>query len=158
MSNEQYKTVIYTDGSCIGNPGVGGWGAVLITGDVIKELSGCEEQTTNNRMEMYACIAALESCGVGDACLVVSDSQYVVNGVIKHSPSWRKRDGVFLNSKRKPIANSDLWILLLAECDKRMVSFQWEAGHAGKGHNQTAHDLAYNEARDLEDKLCPLLK
>ena len=136
------KTVtLYTDGACSGNPGPGGWGAVLRYNSVEKELSGGEKETTNNRMELTACIEALtllkEPCEVE----LTTDSQYVVNGITKGwAESWRKNG--WRKSDKKPALNSDLWELLLAQCERHKVTFNWIKGHAGHEENERCDKLA----------------
>lgn len=136
------KTVyIFTDGACSGNPGPGGWGAVLRYNTAEKELSGGEKDTTNNRMELTACIEALrilkEPCRVE----LTTDSQYVVNGITKGwAESWR-RNG-WKKSDKKPALNSDLWSELLDLCERHEVSFNWIKGHAGHEENERCDRLA----------------
>ena len=136
------KTVyIFTDGACSGNPGPGGWGAVLRYNTAEKELSGSEKDTTNNRMELTACIEALimlkEPCRVE----LTTDSQYVVNGITKGwAESWR-RNG-WKKSDKKPALNSDLWGELLELCERHEVNFNWIKGHAGHEENERCDRLA----------------
>lgn len=135
------KVYIFTDGACSGNPGPGGWGAVLRYNSVEKELSGGEKETTNNRMELTACIEALtllkEPCEVE----LTTDSQYVVNGIAKGwAESWRKNG--WKKSDKKPALNSDLWELLLAQCERHKVTFNWIKGHAGHEENERCDKLA----------------
>lgn len=135
------KVYIFTDGACSGNPGPGGWGAVLRYNSVEKELSGGEKETTNNRMELTACIEALtllkEPCEVE----LTTDSQYVVNGITKGwAESWRKNG--WKKSDKKPALNSDLWELLLAQCERHKVTFNWIKGHAGHEENERCDKLA----------------
>ena len=135
------KVYIFTDGACSGNPGPGGWGAVLRYNSVEKELSGGEKETTNNRMELTACIEALtllkEPCEVE----LTTDSQYVVNGITKGwAESWRKNG--WRKSDKKPALNSDLWELLLAQCERHKVTFNWIKGHAGHEENERCDKLA----------------
>ena len=132
---------IFTDGACSGNPGPGGWGAVLRYNGAEKELSGGEKETTNNRMELTACIEALtllkEPCEVE----LTTDSQYVVNGITKGwAESWRKNG--WRKSDKKPALNSDLWELLLAQCERHKVTFNWIKGHAGHEENERCDKLA----------------
>lgn len=135
------KVYIFTDGACSGNPGPGGWGAVLRYNAAEKELSGGEKETTNNRMELTACIEALtllkEPCEVE----LTTDSQYVVNGITKGwAESWRKNG--WRKSDKKPALNSDLWELLLAQCERHKVTFNWIKGHAGHEENERCDKLA----------------
>lgn len=135
------EVYIFTDGACSGNPGPGGWGAVLRFKEAEKELSGGEPDTTNNRMELTACIKALsclkEPCRV---CLT-TDSQYVVNGITKGwAASW-KRNG-WKKADKKPALNSDLWDELLRLCEMHSVTFNWIKGHAGHEENERCDRLA----------------
>ncbi len=135
------KVYIFTDGACSGNPGPGGWGAVLRYNTTEKELSGGEKETTNNRMELTACIEALtllkEPCEVE----LTTDSQYVVNGITKGwAEGWRKNG--WRKADKKPALNSDLWELLLAQCERHNVTFNWIKGHAGHEENERCDVLA----------------
>lgn len=135
------KVYIFTDGACSGNPGPGGWGAVLRYNTTEKELSGGEKETTNNRMELTACIEALtllkEPCEV----LLTTDSQYVVNGITKGwAESWRQNG--WRKADKKPALNSDLWELLLVQCERHKVTFNWIKGHAGHEENERCDTLA----------------
>lgn len=135
------KVYIFTDGACSGNPGPGGWGAVLRYNATEKELSGGEKETTNNRMELTACIEALtllkEPCEVE----LTTDSQYVVNGITKGwAESWRQNG--WRKADKKPALNSDLWELLLVQCERHKVTFNWIKGHAGHEENERCDTLA----------------
>ena len=142
------KVEIFTDGACSGNPGPGGWGAILRYGDKEKELSGGEKDTTNNRMELTACIAALSA--LKEACEVVltTDSQYVINGITKGwAESWRKNN--WIKSDKKPALNSDLWEQLLNLIEKHHVTFNWIKGHAGHPENERCDTLAVSFYKNL---------
>jgi len=135
----------YTDGACSGNPGPGGWGVLLIAregGAVVKEreLSGGEPQTTNNRMELMAAIAALESLARPSALTIVTDSAYVKNGVTSWIHGW-KRNG-WKTADRKPVKNIDLWQRLDAAQARHRVTWHWIKGHAGHPENERADELA----------------
>ncbi len=136
------KTVyIFTDGACSGNPGPGGWGAVLRYNAAEKELSGSEKDTTNNRMELTACIEALKMLKEPCRVELTTDSQYVVNGITKGwAESWR-RNG-WKKSDKKPALNSDLWGELLELCERHEVNFNWIKGHAGHEENERCDRLA----------------
>lgn len=136
------KTVyIFTDGACSGNPGPGGWGAVLRYNTAEKELSGSEKDTTNNRMELTACIEALKMLKEPCRVELTTDSQYVVNGITKGwAESWR-RNG-WKKSDKKPALNSDLWGELLELCERHEVNFNWIKGHAGHEENERCDRLA----------------
>ncbi len=140
------KTVtIYTDGACSGNPGPGGWGAILLYGRHKKELSGGEGQTTNNRMELLGVIAALEQ--LKEPCLVelYSDSKYVIDALEKgwakswQAKGWRKAD-------KKPALNPDLWERLLELCDTHTVRCHWVKGHAENEYNNRCDEMAVAES------------
>ncbi len=140
------KTVtIYTDGACSGNPGPGGWGAILLYGRHKKELSGGEAQTTNNRMELSGVIAALEQ--LKEPCVVelYSDSKYVVDALEKgwakswQAKGWRKAD-------KKPALNPDLWERLLALCGTHTVRCHWVKGHAENEFNNRCDEMAVEES------------
>lgn len=136
------KTVyIFTDGACSGNPGPGGWGAILRYNTSEKELSGGEKETTNNRMELTACIEALKILKEPCRVELITDSQYVVNGITKGwAESWR-RNG-WKKADKKPALNSDLWELLLEQCERHEVNFNWIKGHAGHEENERCDRLA----------------
>lgn len=141
------KTVtIYTDGACSGNPGPGGWGAVLRYNGAEKELSGGAAQTTNNRMELTGVISALQA--LKEPCIVelYSDSKYVIDALQKGwAISWRKNGWV--KSDKKPALNSDLWEILLELCEKHQLSCHWVKGHAENEYNNRCDALAV-EQRD----------
>ncbi|RVV97493.1 ribonuclease HI [Mesobaculum littorinae] len=135
----------YTDGACSGNPGPGGWGALLIAreGDSVlreRELSGGEADTTNNRMELLAAISALESLARPSKITVVTDSAYVKNGVSQWIHGW-KRNG-WKTSTRKPVKNAELWKRLDAARGQHDVTWEWVKGHAGHPENERADELA----------------
>ncbi len=135
----------YTDGACSGNPGPGGWGALLQAkdgDDVVKEreLSGGEAETTNNRMELLAAITALETLSKPTPITIVTDSAYVKNGVTGWIHGW-KRHG-WKTSNKKPVKNVDLWQRLDAAADRHDVTWEWVKGHAGHPENERADELA----------------
>jgi len=123
--------VLYTDGACLGNPGPGGWGAVIFEEGEKKLLHGAEENTTNNRMEITAVIEALKILSVGVNVRIYSDSTYVINTMTKN---WRRKK------------NQDLWILLDNEAALRNIEWEWVKGHSGDEFNEEADRLAYQEA------------
>lgn len=141
---------IYTDGGCSKNPGPGGYGAVLLLNGQRRELSGGYALTTNNRMELTACIKGLEALDGPCAVTVYSDSQYLVNGITKGWARRWKRNNWMRNSK-EPAENSDLWNLLLDLCEKHDVKFQWVRGHNGNQENECCDRLAVEmtQRRDL---------
>ncbi|MDX1949129.1 MAG: ribonuclease HI [Rickettsiales bacterium] len=134
------KVEIYTDGACSGNPGRGGWGAVLIYNGVQKEISGFEPQTTNNRMELKAPIEALkilkEKCEVN----IYTDSRYVQEGITKWILNWQKNG--WRNSSKEEIKNADLWQELLTQSQKHQTSWHWVKGHSNNIMNNLADKLA----------------
>jgi ribonuclease HI len=134
------RVSIWTDGACSGNPGPGGWGAVLLYGAHEKELKGGEALTTNNRMELTAAIEALESLKRACAVSLHTDSQYLRGGVTAWLASW-KRNG-WRTAGRKPVKNEDLWRRLDAATARHDVEWIWVKGHAGDVHNERADRLA----------------
>jgi ribonuclease HI len=141
---------IYTDGACKGNPGPGGYGAVLVFGETRKELSGGFRKTTNNRMELLACIAGLRSLTRPCAVSLTSDSTYVVNAMEKGwAKRWRSKDWKL--SPTKSAKNPDLWKELLELCEKHSVTFTWVKGHSGHPENERCDELAVaaSEQKDL---------
>ena len=135
----------YTDGACSGNPGPGGWGALLIAkdGDTIlkeRELCGGEADTTNNRMELLAAISALETLERDSKLTVVTDSSYVKDGLTKWIHGW-KRNG-WRTSAKKPVKNEDLWKRLDVAAARHDVTWEWVKGHAGHPENERADELA----------------
>ena len=135
----------YTDGACRGNPGPGGWGALLSWGHHRRELKGAEPQTTNNRMELSAAIAALEALREPCAVRLYTDSVYVQQGITQWLPNWRARG--WRTADRKPVKNQDLWQQLDAAAARHRVEWHWVKGHAGHAGNEAADRLA-NEAID----------
>ncbi len=132
---------IYTDGACRGNPGKGGWGAILVYRGVEKELSGGERMTTNNRMELSAVIAALSALREPCEITLTSDSKYVVDAVTKGwAKSWQSRGWV--KPDKSPALNPDLWEKLLRLLDYHSVTFVWVKGHAGHPYNERCDKLA----------------
>ena len=131
---------IYTDGACRGNPGPGGWGALLRTGDVERELCGGEAETTNNRMELLAAIEGLAALKRACSVALYTDSQYVRNGITQWMAGW-KRNG-WKTANRKPVKNKDLWQRLDAEAARHQISWHWVKGHSGHPENERADQLA----------------
>ncbi len=132
--------VIYTDGACSGNPGPGGWGAILTMGAHEKEICGGEPNTTNNRMEMMAAIQALESLNKPCKVELHTDSQYVKNGVTTWIHGWKARG--WKTADRSPVKNEDLWKRLDAARARHQVDWRWVKGHAGHELNEVADELA----------------
>ncbi len=136
---------IYTDGACRGNPGPGGWGALLILGERERTLSGAEPLTTNNRMELTAVIAALEALKRPVRARVFTDSQYVRRGISEWLPNWKAKG--WRTADRKPVKNQDLWQRLEALVEPHRIEWHWVPGHAGVPGNERVDRLA-NEAID----------
>lgn len=134
------KVTIYTDGACSGNPGPGGWGAILIYGDKEKDLSGAEEDTTNNRMELMGAIQALAALkGPCDVDLY-TDSTYVQKGITEWIHGWKKRN--WKTANKKPVKNADLWMRLEEEAQRHHINWRWVKGHSGDEYNERADQLA----------------
>jgi ribonuclease HI len=131
---------IYTDGACKGNPGPGGWGALLRSGDHERELFGGEPETTNNRMELTAVIRALEALKRRSRVELYTDSEYVKNGITEWLPNWKRRG--WKTADRKPVKNVDLWQALEAAAARHEVHWHWVRGHAGHAENERADALA----------------
>ncbi len=131
---------IYTDGACKGNPGPGGWGALLRWGGHEKELFGGEAQTTNNRMELLAVIRALQALNRPSRVVLHTDSQYVHKGISEWIRAWKARG--WLTADRKPVKNADLWRELDAQAARHQVSWHWVKAHAGHPENERADALA----------------
>ena len=135
---------IFTDGACKGNPGPGGWGAVLRTGKTEKELSGSAADTTNNRMELTAVIEALRALKTPCEVALHTDSRYVIDGITKWIFGWQKNG--WKNAAKKPVLNIDLWQALLEAKREHKVSWIWVKGHAGHPENERADKLASDAA------------
>jgi ribonuclease HI len=131
---------IFTDGACSGNPGPGGWGAILRYKGHEKELSGAEAPTTNNRMEMMAAIAAIEALTRPSDVRLYTDSQYLSDGITKYLPQWKARG--WKTADKKPVKNIDLWLRLEAALKPHTVAWHWVRGHAGHPENERADELA----------------
>ena len=132
--------VIYTDGACSGNPGPGGWGAILMFGEKTKEICGGEPATTNNRMELMAAIQALETLTRPCTVELHTDSQYVMKGISEWIHSWKRRG--WRTADNKPVKNEDLWRRLDEARQRHDVQWHWVKGHAGHEHNERADALA----------------
>ena len=139
-SGKRPVIVIYTDGACSGNPGPGGWGAILISGPHRKEICGGEAPTTNNRMELLAAISALEALKKPSQVTLFTDSKYVQDGIGKWIHGW-KRNG-WKTADKKPVKNAELWQRLDAARRDHEIDWQWVKGHAGNAENERADELA----------------
>ena len=135
------KFKIYTDGACSGNPGPGGWGAVIFDNDNNQtNISGKEKNTTNNRMEILAAIMALKKIKSNSQITIYTDSTYVKNGITEWMFNWKKND--WKTASKKPVKNKDLWIKLDKLCENNKVSWKWVKGHATNKYNNLADQLA----------------
>ncbi len=143
MTNKVY---IYTDGACRGNPGPGGWGALMRFNGAEKEFFGGEKQTTNNRMEMTASIQALAQLSRPCDVIITTDSKYLRKGITEWIVNWKKRD--WKTASKKPVKNSDLWKQLDELVQKHQVTWEWVKGHSGHPENERADELA-NKGIDL---------
>ncbi len=141
------RVILFTDGSCLGNPGPGGWACLLRCGSVEKELSGSQAETTNNRMELQAVIAGLSALKEPCAIRVVTDSQYVQRGMAHHLKVWVARG--WKNSRGVPVANRDLWEALLRESSRHEVTWTWVRGHGASAEQNRCDELAQAAARSL---------
>jgi ribonuclease HI len=137
------RVTIFTDGACQGNPGPGGWAAVLVAGTHRREISGYEPQTTNNRMEMRAAIEALRALREGCEIDLHTDSQYLRNGMDQWLAKWKRNQ--WRTADRKPVKNVDLWQMLDAAAQAHVVRWHWVRGHDGHPENERC-DLLANEA------------
>jgi ribonuclease HI len=140
---------IWTDGACSGNPGPGGWGALLKAGAHEKELMGGEYETTNNRMELMAAIEALKALKRSSRVKLHTDSTYVKDGLTKWIHGW-KRNG-WKTAAKKPVKNKDLWQALEAACERHDIEWIWVKGHAGDEGNERADELARLASRQKKD-------
>jgi len=131
---------IYTDGACSGNPGPGGWGAVLLYGEHRREISGASADTTNNRMELTAAIRALEALKRPTDVALYTDSTYVKDGITRWLPGWKAKG--WRTASKAPVKNRDLWEALDALVQRHDVSWHWVRGHAGNLENERADTLA----------------
>lgn len=153
------RVVIYTDGACAGNPGPGGYGVVLLHGEHRKELSGGFRLTTNNRMELLACIVGLRALKEPCAVSLYTDSKYVYNGMTKlwarrwKKNNWKRRDPNDPQAPLKDVPNADLWEQMLELCDRHKVKFNWVRSHAGDEENERCDQLAREAAASFEMKI-----
>ncbi|NQY43070.1 MAG: ribonuclease HI [Legionellales bacterium] len=138
---------IYTDGACLGNPGPGGWGVLIVNSGEKKELSGREEITTNNRMELTAAIEGLKQIPIGSTVVLVTDSEYVKNGITSWIYNW-KQNG-WRTAGRKSVKNQDLWEALDELSAKYSISWEWVKGHSGHPENEFVDQLARKAINEL---------
>jgi ribonuclease HI len=138
---------IFSDGACRGNPGPGGWGAILRYQHNTKELSGAEDPTTNNRMELMAAIMAIESLTRPCKVSLTTDSKYVKNGITQWLKNWKQKN--WKTANRKPVKNIDLWQRLDQACSQHDIEWHWVKGHSGHEENERADTLANLAIDDL---------
>ena len=143
MSKDNNIVHIFTDGACKGNPGPGGWGAIMKYGDHVKELNGYSSKTTNNIMEITAVIEALKSLTRPCAIILTTDSNYVKNGITQWIHNWKKKG--WKTANRKPVKNKECWLQLDIEVQRHQIEWKWVKGHSGHPENERADELA-NEA------------
>jgi len=150
MSDKPKQIVeIFTDGACSGNPGPGGWGAILRFGAVEKELNGSEEHTTNNRMELMAAIRGIEAVKRPCEIHLHTDSEYLRQGITTWIHSWKKKG--WKTADKKPVKNVDLWQRLEAAIETHHVKWHWVKGHSGHAENERADELARIAIKQLKD-------
>ena len=140
MVEQKRHVEIYSDGACSGNPGPGGYGTILKSGQHVKELSGYDPETTNNRMEMLGAISGLEALKQPCQVTVTTDSQYLVKGMTEWIEGWQRKG--WKNSKKAEVANRDLWERLLELAKKHQIDWAWVKGHAGHAENERCDELA----------------
>ena len=139
--------IIYTDGACLGNPGTGGWAAIIIEPNGEREIVGCEKSTTNNRMELKAVIEALKEIEVNSKISLFSDSKYVIDGITKWIKNWKMND--WKSTNKKEIKNLDLWMDLDKLSSKFQITWNWVKGHSTNEYNNKVDKLARNEAERI---------
>ncbi len=140
MQKETKTVEIFTDGACSGNPGKGGWGAILRFKDRVKELSGFEAETTNNRMELTAVIKALEALKFPCKVILTTDSLYVAKGITAWLPEWKMKG--WRTANKKPVKNADLWQALDKLASAHEIEWLWVKGHTGHAENERCDELA----------------
>ena len=142
------KTILYTDGACLGNPGAGGWASILVFNNHKKILSGNEADTTNNRMELIAVIKGLSALTRPVNITIITDSRYVMDGINKWIANWKQNN--WKTAAKKAVKNKDLWIKLDKLCGLHQVDWQWIKGHSGHAENEECDRLAQTEARRIQ--------
>ena len=143
------KLLIYTDGACSGNPGPGGWGCILKYNGNVKELSGGEKDTTNNRMELIAVIKGLEVLNKKSDIIVTTDSTYVKNGITQWIKKWETNN--WRTASKSPVKNKELWQELLALSRKHDINWKWVKGHSGHPENERCDELAREEIKKIKN-------
>ena len=142
------KTILYTDGACLGNPGAGGWASILVFNNHKKILSGNEADTTNNRMELIAVIKGLSALTRPVNITIITDSKYVMDGIDKWIVNWKQNN--WKTAAKKAVKNKDLWLKLDNLCGLHQVDWQWIKGHSGHVENEECDRLAQTEARRIQ--------
>ena len=150
------SVTIYTDGACSGNPGPGGWAALLVYGGKSKEISGGELQTTNNRMELQATIEALNQLKEPCDITLYTDSKYVLQGFTEWMPGWVKRG--WKTADKSPVKNVDLWQALSTAAARHAITWQWVKGHSGHAENDRVDRLAVEQSQKFKNALAPTAK
>jgi len=136
--SRSHRVIIYTDGGCVPNPGVGGWAAVLMSGERRREIFGGESETTNNRMEMTAAIEALSALRTSCGVVIHTDSEYLKKGITEWLPKWRRNGW---KTRTGPVKNADLWQRLQEQVDRHDVNWEWVKGHSGVTENERCDEL-----------------
>ena len=144
---KKFDYIIYTDGACLGNPGPGGWAAIILERNEKKKLSGSEKNTTNNRMELSAIIQAMSSFHKKKNLKIVTDSKYVIDGINLWLKRWKSND--WKTSAKKPVKNKDLWMKLDDLLNEHSVELEWVKGHSGDKFNEEVDSLAREKANSL---------
>ena len=139
------KLKIYTDGACSGNPGKGGWAAIILDGKNQSSISGSENKTTNNRMELMAPIMALKKIKTKSEIIIYTDSRYVKDGITEWIKKWKLNN--WKSSNKKPVKNKDLWVKLDNHCQKHNVTWKWVKAHASDKFNNLVDELAVSRAK-----------
>lgn len=145
------KISIYTDGSSRGNPGPGGWGAIILNNNNVIELGGRENMTTNNRMELMACIESLKTIGLNNSLTLYSDSQYVIKGMTEWIDGWQRKN--WKNSQKKDVLNRDLWEMMLEVSNGKNIEWKYVKGHAENPGNNRCDEIATSFADNEPTKL-----
>ena len=150
MTKNSNLVQIFTDGACKGNPGPGGWGAIMKYGDHVKELNGYSAETTNNIMELTAVIEALKSLTRPCAIILTTDSNYVKNGITQWIHNWKKKG--WKTANKKPVKNKECWLQLDIEVQRHQIEWKWVKGHSGHPENERADELANEAVEDNENR------
>ena len=150
MTKNSNLVQIFTDGACKGNPGPGGWGAIMKYGDHVKELNGYSAETTNNIMELTAVIEALKSLTRPCAIILTTDSNYVKDGITQWIHNWKKKG--WKTANKKPVKNKECWLQLDVEVQRHQIEWKWVKGHSGHPENERADELANEAVEDNGNK------